>query len=193
LVIYTGLEAHVTEHAEVLLLLLLLLLLPQALQGFGLQPQLEHPVQVGAAANIVRPPSIQQHPASLTTSSSSSSKIACLQDDQGSSIMVDIACLAPERLVRTFQQFGVKPALKSHKFNSSSSSNGAIVSANLSADEADVVLLVVEVDGPSHVAVNCWSHALGSTVSRTWLLQHQGWAVLEVPWWEWEAASLLHD
>jgi hypothetical protein len=70
-------------------------------------------------------------------------------------------------------------------FSSSSSGGGADLSAGF--EDARDLLLAVEVDGPSHVAVNCWGHALGSTVSRSWLLQQQGWAVLEVPWWEWEA------
>jgi hypothetical protein len=207
-----GIIGWVTLGTE--LLLLLLLLLPQALQGFGLQPQLEYPVHVGTANTQQQPPT-QLRPAALTTTTSSSStiatnsssssssssdssasssttKIAFLEDNQGSCIMVDIACLAPAQLVQDFQQHGLKPTLQSHKSNScssSSSSSSSSSEADLSAtaDQARDVLLAVEVDGSSHVAVNCWSHALGSTVSRTWLLQQQGWTVLEVPWWQWEA------
>jgi hypothetical protein len=174
-------------------LLLLLLLLPQALQGIGLEPRLEYPVQV-VAVNTLQPPPTQLQPAALTTttttSSNSSTKIAFLEDNQGSCIMVDIACLAPAQLVQDFQQHGLKQTLQSHKANScSSSSSSSEADFSATADQARDVSLAVEVDGPSHVAVNCWSHALGSTVSRTWLLQQQGWAVLEVPWWEWEANS----
>lgn len=48
------------------------------------------------------------------------------------------------------------------------------------------VLVAVEVDGPTHVAVNRASHLLGATVCRNWLLQQWGWQVLVVPWWEWQ-------
>jgi hypothetical protein len=48
------------------------------------------------------------------------------------------------------------------------------------------VAVAVEVDGPTHVAMNRASHALGATVSRNWLLQQWGWTVVLVPWWEWQ-------
>lgn len=48
------------------------------------------------------------------------------------------------------------------------------------------VLVAVEVDGPTHVAVNCASHVLGATACRNWLLQQWGWQVAVVPWWEWQ-------
>ena len=48
------------------------------------------------------------------------------------------------------------------------------------------VFVAVEVDGPTHVAVNCADHALGATVCRNWLLQQWGWVVLVVPWWQWQ-------
>jgi very-short-patch-repair endonuclease len=60
-------------------------------------------------------------------------------------------------------------------FSSSSSSTG------------QRVLVAVEVDGPTHVAVSCPSHQLGATVCRNWLLQQWGWTVLVVPWWQWQA------
>jgi hypothetical protein len=131
---------------------------------------------------------------SSSSSSSSGEGIAGVQNS--SALMVDIGCLVPAQLLQTIEQQGLVQtlqAMRSHSCSSSSSSNAAGLSAtrmHLEQHELQQQLLAVEVDGPSHVAVNCWGHRLGSTVSRSWLLQQQGWAVLEVPWWQWEEGGL---
>lgn len=109
------------------------------------------------------------------------------------SLVVDIACVAPAEFVDALGSGGLVQLLKggvqqSGRGNCSSQlSSGSSRTDSGSCSGGDV-LLAVEVDGPSHVSVNCWDHALGSSISRSWLLQQQGWSVLEVPWWQWDAA-----
>jgi hypothetical protein len=59
-------------------------------------------------------------------------------------------------------------------------------STTTSSSSGSSVLVALEVDGPSHAAVNCPSHVLGATVCRNWLLQQWGWTVVVVPWWQWQ-------
>jgi hypothetical protein len=174
---------------------ILLLHLLQALQDIGLQPQLEFPVAVTIAA-YAEAIAAASSAYTANTKSGGSSSSGGTAGDQSSSLMVDIACSAPARLLHAFQQHGLVQTLQKMP-NSSSSGNAE---GHAAAEETDNchdteddkqnVLLAIEVDGPSHVAVNCWGYRLGSTVCRSWLLQQQGWEVLEVPWWQWEAAGL---
>ncbi|WIA35173.1 hypothetical protein OEZ86_003642 [Tetradesmus obliquus] len=163
-----------------------------ALQGIGLQPQLECPVPVCTVGTAT--PGTAHTTAGASSSSSSSSSSSNREAKPGacsSALMVDIGCLVPTQLLHTIDRDGLVQALQTliHSSSNSSSSSSADLAATACGQQQQV-LLAVEVDGPTHVAVNCWGHRLGSTVSRSWLLQQQGWVVLEVPWWQWEAGGL---
>jgi hypothetical protein len=137
-----------------------------------------------------------QQQLSLASDSSSSSSISSSAD--GSGIVVDIACLLPAKTADYMQQSGLAALIVQQQQQQqqqqlscqmSSGSHGASdtkVSTQLGADgtEPQNIPVAIEVDGPSHAAVNDRHHLLGSTICRNWLLQWLGWRVLNVSWWE---------
>ena len=65
----------------------------------------------------------------------------------------------------------------------------AIVSdALVDAVTRQPVAVAIEVDGPSHFAVNS-NHALGRTRARNALLRCRGWKVVQVPFYEWNTVK----
>lgn len=46
--------------------------------------------------------------------------------------------------------------------------------------------IALEVDGPFHYATNIPNRPMGALVLRNSLLEHSGWSVLSIPYWEWE-------
>ena len=60
--------------------------------------------------------------------------------------------------------------------------------ALLDAGTGQPVDVAIEVDGPSHFAVNS-NHALGRTRARNALLRCRGWRVVQVPFFEWNTVK----
>lgn len=128
-------------------------------------------------------------------------------------LSVDIACVVPQHALKLMQEQGFRAAVTALQQQQQGGiwppqDTAAAAAAALAGDcarpslldaerslgseralwtaECDGVAVAVEVDGPTHVAVNGVDHMLGATVCRNWLLQQWGWTVVVVPWWEWQ-------
>ena len=63
-----------------------------------------------------------------------------------------------------------------------------LLSVDVALQAQDGKRVAVEVDGPSHFTINT-RRRLGATVNRDLLLQHRGWLVLSLPYFELNDAS----
>jgi hypothetical protein len=131
-------------------------------------------------------------------------------------LSIDIACVVPQHAVKLMQEQGFRAAVTALQQQQqqqqgvigppqdTAAAAAAAVAGHgarpslLDAERSlgdgralwkagcEGVAVAVEVDGPTHVAVNGVDHMLGATVCRNWLLQQWGWTVVVVPWWEWQ-------
>jgi hypothetical protein len=125
-------------------------------------------------------------------------------------LSVDIACVVPQHAVNLMQEQRFRAAVTALQQQQGvigpPQDTAAAAAAAVAGDGASLldaqrslgngraflkagckaVAVAVEVDGPTHVAVNGVDHMLGATVCRNWLLQQWGWTVVVVPWWDWQ-------
>lgn len=92
------------------------------------------------------------------------------------------------------QQQGQQPlkqdTLQPKSSNIALSMSPSVVSAALADAAIDTLQLAIEVDGPSHYAINQQDHMLAPTACRNWLLQQNGWTVVLVSSAIWDTLAI---